>query len=392
MKNFIFLIGIITISSLKVAKASLDVLPYEIVCNIISQLSKKPEILENQQGRILHGRSPLYNTAISLRLVNRFFSALMSRELSPLVIRMHENKPNTMISSRNAPSNHKKGKSVWQNPSPFFPVHVSFWFKLKITDLERLFEIQPHLRSLNFTGSNLSSYTKDEYGILGSFTSLVSLEIYGASSLRNIRFLSSLPLLQELYIMGHCMSLQDLAPIRDLPELREFCMRGGFLENFDVLSEHTKLCFLDVSGNKLNTIDPFINLTNLTSLNVSSNYKLQKIDSISHLTSLKKLDLSSTKITELDSLTPLQNLEELELRRIRTLKSLAPLGRLLSLRAINLDLTSTPSFLFLLSLTNLQKLTLAEEFDGPYQELTAVEKANPSLKIKINKHDEEEGY
>ena len=409
----IILVATLAVFSLKTAKATLDELPNEVLHHILVQLPNRDAIMK-KNGGFMRGRSPQCQAALALRLVNRHFATFMSDELSPLSIGMAENKPQSITKGKNKSSSQTKEKNVWENPSPHFPVCVSFRFDPKAADLERLAQIKPQLKTLRFSGSKLSSWSKDEYNVLSTLTSLVTLEIYGASSLKKANFLSSLPNLQKLQILGSYIPLEEISSITHLTNLNELWIRGSSLNNFSDLSTLTSLRFLDLSNNRLNTAANFIKLHFLTYLNMSCNHALQHIEPIStltslevldlgstgvedispltFLTSLKRLDLSSTKVAILAPLTRLQNLKALELRRIRTLKSLDPLRMLTSLETLNLDLTRILSFLFLRDMISLQEITLAEEFDGPYEELHNIEKEKPLLSIRISKHDDDERY
>jgi internalin A len=91
-----------------------------------------------------------------------------------------------------------------------------------------------------------------------------------------------------------------------------------------------KLNQLQIGANHITDLSPLASLTNLTSLDLGSNRKINDISPLSRLNNLINLDLSSTQIVDLRPLASLKKLTELDLEsnKIDDISPLASLNNL----------------------------------------------------------------
>ena len=182
------------------------------------------------------------------------------------------------------------------------------------------------------------------------------------------------PFTWELNLQRWSMEHRGMEVLND-----ESFIRLG-LENFKYLIT------LSLFGNQISDLTPLAGLTNLESLNLSSQRETQDnvrgtplltdITPLAGLTNLKFLDLSDNQISDLTPLAGLTNLETLQLNNQREpfeirdridytslLSDIAPLAGLINLIELNLSENRISDITPLTEMTSLESLLLSNQFE-----------------------------
>ena len=112
---------------------------------------------------------------------------------------------------------------------------------------------------------------------------------------------------------------------------------AGPIESFIGLEYALNLTWLNLYGNAVSDLTPLVSLTNLTTLNLSTNGALFDISLLAALTNLEVLDLSVTRITDFTPLASLTNLKILYLNVNWNLIDISPLTALANLDLLDLS-------------------------------------------------------
>lgn len=112
--------------------------------------------------------------------------------------------------------------------------------------------------------------------------------------------------------------IQSISDVLELnPNTLTLCLHNNLLRNLGSVSQYTRLVDLNVSLNRLVSINGLQALQNLTSLNLSANL-LEDCNSVAGLSRLRALQLQFNRIRDLSALCKLQSvdlsLEYLDLR------------------------------------------------------------------------------
>jgi Leucine-rich repeat (LRR) protein len=158
--------------------------------------------------------------------------------------------------------------------------------------------------------------------------------------------------------------------------LVELRINNSDLGNMGFVSFLPKLRFLDLSDNKIKSIEGLKNLVDLENLYLSNN-EISKIEGLDTLKNLKELVLTGNEITKIQNLSALANLIalHLELQENNGIAKIENLDDLEALTLLNLDKNSIKKIENLDSLKNLNILSLnsnqIKEIDG-LENLTAL--------------------
>ncbi len=192
-----------------------------------------------------------------------------------------------------------------------------FLTNLKLSNCKRVYDITvfQHLTSLTMlTMENCPCV--DDIDPFEYLTNLTGLMLVDMDDVWDLDFVDDMTNLESLYVQG-CNRISDISHLKYLVNLKmfdiSFC-RGINNEDIDLnfLKSTTSLTSLSLPRDlKFKDLSAFVNLTNLTDLNLSES-GLNDIRHIVTLTSLVSLDLSSCKNLDLSNTTPLRSLTRLE--------------------------------------------------------------------------------
>lgn len=241
---------------------------------------------------------------------------------------------------------------------------------------------------------------------------LTTLDL-GHSITTDLTPLKHLEQLTDLDISWHDRADIDLTPIGDLIKLRSLQMWSTNNSGFLWVQNLVNLEYLDISNNRLTTLDflyplkklksliiwscavtnikPLVSLTSLTRLDISynplivdvldiwklvnleylniSHCKLNIVDWIFRLVKLKVLDLSNNNIRGVSGLRFLTNLQVVYLSGNK-IKSITCLGKLPKLKKISICGTYVKSVSCLQSLPKLQEVRLIKDRTPDWEILT----------------------
>ena len=152
----------------------------------------------------------------------------------------------------------------------------------------------------------------------------------------------------------------SLPDSKHTPVLEYLSLSGDSL--WEEVGKYPMLKRLDIHNNEsLTNLQPLVNLTTLTEINLNNYGFLPDLTPLVNLTNLTKINLSwCTFLTDLTPLGNLVNLTQLNLSRWRSLTDLIPLGNLVNLTQLNLSWCRSLTDLTPLgNLVNLTQLNLS---------------------------------
>ncbi|CAL6006017.1 Conserved_hypothetical protein [Hexamita inflata] len=155
------------------------------------------------------------------------------------------------------------------------------------------------------------------------------------SHCHNISFTESPKLLKQLWI---CSSeIKSLSGLENMNQLEQLTLRQCSLfriqDQLKVTKKLQNLWYMDIAQNDISTSESIRN-EKLTSLNVSQN-KLKSLNGFGNLTNLSSLDVSGNQLESVEELASLINLKELNIS-FNAIKSIQALHRLVKLVSFNL--------------------------------------------------------
>jgi Leucine-rich repeat (LRR) protein len=179
--------------------------------------------------------------------------------------------------------------------------------------------------------------------------------------------------------------IYDFAKKNSNRDWRSWCTdRQNVKDELLALSASGSISYFDLSGNRLNTIEPLKEFTGTTRFDLHEN-TISDMNSFKYFSKLKILNLSSNQITSIDSIPDLATLEELDLSRnnIKNFDSLAKLKALTSLNisANGSDIKSLPA------LSNMQYLNISENKIKDFSFLEDMKSLKSLLASNINNSD-----
>ena len=201
----------------------------------------------------------------------------------------------------------------------------------------------------------------DELKILTYLQNLQQLYIVGtAVSQEQLTTVGSLSHLKELTLQN--CSLSDIAPLEGAKSLIRLDLSGNTIRNIDALKSMSVLSELYLQQNVLVDVSALAGLTALTKLNISSN-AITSLAPISGLTALTWLDAGTNSITELGNISSLSALTYLSLKSNK-LTNVTAIGKCNKL--IELDISTNQ----LTDISGIEKLTKLQTFDFSYNQVT----------------------
>ncbi len=152
--------------------------------------------------------------------------------------------------------------------------------------------------------------------------------------------------------------IRSLFPLKNLTNLTDLNLSGNFINDSDLrpLSRLTKLTKLNLANNRIGGIRLLNNLTNLTHLNLSGN-DVRIISTLNNLTNLTHLNLSGNDVSNISPLISLMRLSHLYLDA-NEIVDVTPLSGLFTLTHLNLQENMIESVRPLRTLPNLIVLDL----------------------------------
>lgn len=220
----------------------------------------------------------------------------------------------------------------------------------------------PKLKTLKVVkGIGGQAFTMSDLPTLPSLEKL-DLSLYMGYTTEDLKYIGSLKRLRHLRLnrivknIGDTEKLTDLSFLSDLKQLESLEVARNSLERMEGLGGLSSLTNLNVSQNRLTSLDILDDL-NLTSLDLSRN-GIENLDGLETQARLKHLCLEYNKIKYLDKLTALKNMESLSV----SFNSLDG-GQLYALQALpslkKLSITApTDTLEALNALTNLEELNI----------------------------------
>jgi len=236
--------------------------------------------------------------------------------------------------------------------------------------LRAVFSDYPNIKKLTFEN------TPADMSVLESLKDLETLILphdymnYGdgpaTSNVRDVSALKHLPKLSDLEVSLRSSDLSGVSELTQLRRLRLYLLSG--FDSLNPLGEIIQLEELEIKQSKqyrfaevdsIPNLEPFAGLTNLKMLDISGN-KLRSLEFIQNLTHLKYLNCSNNHIRTLKPLSNLAELDELHVRgnAIRDVKIIPSLK---NLTALNFAETKVQDISPLKELDNLTCLCLNGE-------------------------------
>ncbi|CAL5997773.1 Conserved_hypothetical protein [Hexamita inflata] len=184
-------------------------------------------------------------------------------------------------------------------------------------------------------GHNVLSIANDQELTETVFLDYLKVTQVFVSHCHNISFTEVPKLLKQLWI---CSSeIKSLSGLENMNQLERLTLRQCSLfqiqDQLKVTKKLQNLRYLDIAQNDISTSEGICN-EKLTSLNVSQN-KLKSLNGFGDLTNLSSLDVSGNQLESVEELTYLTNLKELNIS-FNAIKSIQTLHRLVKLAYFNL--------------------------------------------------------
>ncbi|MBR7122193.1 MAG: leucine-rich repeat domain-containing protein [Oscillospiraceae bacterium] len=222
------------------------------------------------------------------------------------------------------------------------------------------------------------------YADLKHMIFLESLTIEGSSS-GQLSYLSALTHLNNLEITGVDVSVEELAVIASLPELKTLKLQKCGLYNISALDKATSLTVLDLSENTIRNIESLSGLNKLQELSLRHN-ALEDLTPLSSLLTLTKLDVAqNNKLTSLAPISGLSSLIWLAANNCN-INNLGEIGKLTALSYLNVSTNKLTDISALAAckaitelnissnsitdITKLSALTKMQHFDFSYNKVT----------------------
>ncbi|MDP8234242.1 MAG: leucine-rich repeat domain-containing protein [Candidatus Saelkia tenebricola] len=281
-------------------------------------------------------------------------------------------------------------------------------------------EYATNLRNLDLTNNQITDITP-----LGNLINLNEVNI-SYNQIRDIRVIANLP---NLTILRASYNLiKDITALADsnLSNLTELYLNGNMITDITPLgvvtesskpifnnlieldisdnkfprlpkipSDHRNYCGVEEDAEKIKSLHPLQNLSNLTYLKASSN-QISDILPLANLTNLVELNLSDNLISNIKPLEKLFNLVDLNLCHNK-IRDITPIENLADLTDLNLNVNLINNITPLKNLTNLVWLHLKYNFitdiqplvDNPglYTEFPDSETRNDMVDIRWNNLD-----
>lgn len=172
---------------------------------------------------------------------------------------------------------------------------------------------------------------------LAGLPHLHRLELRRCDGLENLDALADLPSLTALSL-SNC-GPQSIAPLRDVPTLRDVDLFGSTLTHIDTLQDLTDLNRLSIYRFlSLKDTALFKEMKDLRALQLDTCVALEDLSGLTALPALTTLNLSSSKaLSDLWPLIHLSGLQDLNLSHCTSVTDLRPLKRLRALSRLNLQ-------------------------------------------------------
>ena len=237
------------------------------------------------------------------------------------------------------------------------------------TSLAPLQKLQHQLTALDVSSNRASIATLD----LAAFTELRRLNVADNDGLDDVAFVATMAHLEDLHMVGlggggsSDSGGVSLAPLRFCTKLQHLAVDRH--DDLDALQDLVVLQHL-VRLENVRSLQPLAKLVNLEELKLDCDRHhgvLLNLAPLTHLTKLCVLVVRNARVRNLGALAKLRSLRELALPRMRggggaatTVIDLAPLAQLTRLDRLDLhDNRAVASFAFLRALSALTSLTLS---------------------------------
>ena len=176
-------------------------------------------------------------------------------------------------------------------------------------------------------------------------------------TIESLEGIQQFPNLEHLTIRGikdNGSLIQDLAPLRNLTNLKSLSIRSAKIEDIIFLSKLTRLGTLDLSDNHVTDLSYLIFMEHLRVLRLdyqSPNF-ITDISPLTYISNLQILSLRGNKITDITPLASHKNLDNLIIRDNR-ITSLQPLADLKDMYNLDFSINLIPD---IIPLTSLERL------------------------------------
>lgn len=182
------------------------------------------------------------------------------------------------------------------------------------SDAQKVTSIEPLRNLKNLTELYLDYNQVSSLEPISGLKKLRVLNI-GGNNVYNIEPLRNLTNLEKLYIgieyANGGNNVSNLSPLRGLVNLKELSLYGNNgITGIDALKGMTKLTYLNLRGPRIRSISALAGMKNLRYLNVgANNSRISDISVLKNLTEIRELDISYNKITTVEPLRYLNKLE-----------------------------------------------------------------------------------
>lgn len=161
--------------------------------------------------------------------------------------------------------------------------------------------------------------------------------------------------------------IEDITPLKGLPELKELVLSGNNIKDPTVISTLPKLQHIYINKNQISDISSFKTLTKLQSIDANYN-SISSLKGIGNLKRLDQLTMTNNQLTDVSALTSdvLGPLRKLYLNNNPNIKAISKFGKnLINLKEINLADTGISNIDFLTPIINLESLVLDNNLEIP---------------------------
>lgn len=210
------------------------------------------------------------------------------------------------------------------------------------------------------------------YADLKHMIFLESLTIEGGVS-GQLQYLSSATHLTELKVNGIDVSVEELAVIAALPELKKLTLQKCGLYNISALEKASSLTVLDLTENTIRNIAPLSGLNKLQELSLCHN-ALDDLTPLASLVTLTKLDVSQNN--KLTTLAPVSGLSALKWLNASScnIDNLGEIGKLTGLTYLNLSTNKLTNISALAACAAIKELNISSNSITDIQKLSALKK------------------
>jgi len=183
----------------------------------------------------------------------------------------------------------------------------------------------------------------------------------------------------ELDLSRCGLSSRDIRPLQYCTRLVSLDLSYNKISSLQPLVRLVNLQTLDLNGNEITDLTPLRGLTNLRSLMLALNYA-RNLQPLSGLTDMEFMNLNNMGIVDIRPLGGLTNLRRLALAS-NDIEDVRPLGRLEKLELLHLFNNEIDDFLPLKKLTHLSQLNIVQMKEIRPDQLRALKAALPDCDI-----------